>query len=70
MNEIERFFHDLSRIAPFMEELVMVPESHFFYDVFSGSIVLPDELPKAAPISFDCLRFVFKYRTGLQVGEP
>ena len=53
-----------------MEALERKPESRVFYEVLSGSLVWPDELPKAAPMSLDCLRFVLNYRTGLQIGEP
>jgi hypothetical protein len=70
MDEVERMFHDLSRIAPFMEALEKSADAGMFYDLFSGSIVWTDELPKSAPVSLDCLRFILRYRTALLVGEP
>ncbi len=70
MDEIEKLFQDLSLIAPAMESLTKSDHSTPFLERLSGSIVWRDELPKSAPVSMDCLRFVFKYRTGLLIGKP
>jgi len=70
MNEIDQMFHDLSEIASSMERLEKRADARLFFDVLSGSIMWSDELPKAAPVSQDCLRFVLRFRTGLLVGEP
>lgn len=70
MNHIEHLFNDLYRIASSMEAMAKRTDAAVFYDLLSGSIIWSDELPKTAPVSLDCLRFVLKYRTGLLVGEP
>ena len=70
MDEIEKLFRDLAVIAAAMCAMEKEDDAKVFYDVMSGSLIWTDELPKKAPASLDCLRFVLRYRTGLIVGDP
>jgi hypothetical protein len=70
MDVIEQLYNDLSKIAASMEGLERRADAHKFYDILSGAIIWSDELPKSAPVSLDCLRFVLNYRTGLLIGQP
>ena len=69
MDHIEALFHDLSRLSTSMEALEKKPNADVFYDLLSGAFIWEDELPQPDGVSLDCLRFVFKYRTGLIIGE-
>lgn len=64
-----RYLRDLSLLAPAMEAVSKQERAKVFYDLFSGSLVWTDELPKRPVVSLDCLRFVLKHRTGLITGK-
>jgi hypothetical protein len=70
MNSIENVLHDLSIIAPAMNRLHKQAGARVLYDDLSGSLFWTDEWPQSPPVSTDCLRFVFNYRTGLLIGKP
>jgi hypothetical protein len=67
---IEDYLADLPKIADDMKRLKRSERAVVRYELLSGSLVWSDEFPKGTKASTDCLRFVFRYRTSLILGEP
>ena len=50
-----------------------MPEAALFYELMSDALVWNDEIPDLQTgdvRDFHCLRFVFRYRTTLMLGQP
>ena len=63
----------LAAVAPRMRELAPAPDASVFYELMSDALVWSDEIPDLASgdvRTFQCLRFVFRYRTTLIVDRP
>ena len=63
----------LRAIAPRMRELKPGSGATVFYELMSDALVWSDEIPDLETgdvRAFHCLRFVFRYRTTLMLGEP
>ena len=66
-------FEQLRAIAGRMRELKPAAGASVFYELMSDALVWDDEIPDLAAGDvgeFHCLRFVFRYRTTLLVGQP
>jgi hypothetical protein len=63
----------LRAIALRMRELKPAPGATVFYELMSDALVWSDEIPDLETgdvRAYHCLRFVFRYRTTLMLGEP
>ncbi|HBI44983.1 MAG TPA: hypothetical protein DDY78_19325 [Planctomycetales bacterium] len=63
----------LRAVAVRMRELKPVAEATVFYELTSDALVWSDEIPDAetSDVSdFQCLRFLFRFRTTLMMGAP
>jgi hypothetical protein len=64
----------LAGIAPLMRELVKNPEATCDYDMMSGALIWSDEFPEFGVLrqvpGWSVIRFVFRFRTTLILGEP
>ena len=66
-------FEQLRAIAGRMRELKPAPGASVFYELMSDALVWDDEIPDLETGNvgeFHCLRFVFRYRTTLLIGQP
>jgi hypothetical protein len=66
---IEDYLSDLPNIADDMNRLTRDERAVVRYELLSGSLVWSDEFPKRTKASAHCLRFFFRYRTSLILGE-
>jgi hypothetical protein len=64
----------LSSIAPLMGRLARSPDAAFLYDKLSGGILWQDEFPDLRALrtmrNWSVIRFLFRFRTTLILGEP
>jgi len=63
----------LRTLAPKLNQLVLLPDAEYFYEMLSGGLVWEDEIPDLSTLparSFEGLRGVIRYRTTLILGEP
>jgi hypothetical protein len=70
MLTIEKYLTDFPKIAEDMKRLQRSEHAVVRYELLSGSLVWSDEFPKGTKVNTDCLRFLFRYRTSLILGEP
>src|SRR4051794_32197583 len=66
---IEDYLSDLPNIADDMKRLNRDEQAVVRFELLSGSLVWSDEFPKGTKANTHCLRFVFRHRTSLIVGE-
>jgi hypothetical protein len=64
----------LVAVAPLMRELVFSEHARAVYDQISGAVIWSDEFPPAHRLrtvrNWAVIRFVFRFRTTLILGEP
>jgi hypothetical protein len=66
-------FEQLRAIAARMRELPSAPGASVFYELTSDALVWSDEIPdleRGGARQFQCLRFLFRYRTTVIMGKP